>query len=175
MRMKNIVHGLLTALLLGGILSTQGLAQVREVTVKLDGLSCPFCAYGLEKKLKKVTGVEKVEIKVDAGITHLTLKKGKSVSVEEVEEAVKEGGFTPGDVTIAVTGHLTERDGRTVVTIPGSGELFLVEPSEQLRKIEEALKGKDKAVNLTGKLSRERLEGHVGHPYVLSIEHFSIL
>ena len=52
-------------------------AQVEEATVKVDGLSCPFCAYGLEKKLKKVEGVEKLEIKVDQGVAKITIKKEK--------------------------------------------------------------------------------------------------
>ena len=28
-------------------------AQVESLTVTVDGLACPFCAYGIEKKLKK--------------------------------------------------------------------------------------------------------------------------
>ena len=31
----------------------------RQIQVKVDGLSCPFCAYGLEKYLKKIKGVKK--------------------------------------------------------------------------------------------------------------------
>ncbi len=44
-----------------------------EVTVQVDGLSCPFCAYGLEKKLRKVENVARIEIRVNEGravVTH---------------------------------------------------------------------------------------------------------
>ena len=86
------------------------LAQVHEATIKVDGLSCPFCAYGLEKKLKKVEGVEKLEIKVDEGIAKITVKKGKSLAISGVEKAVKDGGFTPREISITVTGKLNEQN-----------------------------------------------------------------
>ena len=153
----------------------EAFAQVEEAAVKVDGLSCPFCAYGLEKKLKKVEGVEKLEIKVNKGTATITVKEGKTLSIEGVKKAVKDGGFTPREISITVTGRLTERDGRTVLTIPDSEQVFLVEPNEQLLKIKEALQGVEKTVRLTGKLSQERVEGHAGHPYIISAEHFKVL
>ena len=38
-----------------------------EVRVQVDGLSCPFCAYGLEKKLRRVDNVAELEIQVGEG------------------------------------------------------------------------------------------------------------
>ncbi len=62
----------LTALLL--LFLTQGATAqaakelgMLEVSVQVDGLSCPFCAYGLEKKLRKVENVARIEIRVDEG------------------------------------------------------------------------------------------------------------
>ena len=150
-------------------------AQVEKATVKIDGLSCPLCAHGLDKKLKKVEGVEKLEVMVDEGTAKITVKKGSSLSIEEVEKAVKDGGFTSGDISITVTGRLVERDGRTVLAMPGSEEIFLMEQNEQLQKLEKTLNGKDKRVKLTGKVAREHKEGHSVHPYVLSVEQFKIL
>ena len=72
-------------------------------------------------------------------------------------------------------GRLTERDGRTLLTIPDSEQVFLVEQNEQLEKIKEALKGEEKVVRLAGKLSQERVEGHDGHPFVLKAEQFDVL
>ena len=61
------------------------------------------------------------------------------------------------------------------VLVSGCGHAGIVNASEQLRKIKEALKGEEKAVRLTGKLSQERDEGHPGHPYVLTAERFEVL
>ena len=81
------------AVVFGGPIET--FAQVEEATVKVDGLSCPFCAYGLEKRIRKVEGVEKLEINVNDGTARITVKKDQTLSIEAVEKAVRDGGFTP--------------------------------------------------------------------------------
>ena len=52
-----------------------------------------FCAYGLEKKLKKVEAVEKLKIHVKQGSAKLAVKKGRAISVEAVENAVEDAPF----------------------------------------------------------------------------------
>ncbi len=39
-------------------------AQVTSLTVSVDGLACPFCAYGVEKKLKRVEGVKSIDVRI---------------------------------------------------------------------------------------------------------------
>lgn len=65
-----------------------------KIKVGVDGLSCPFCAYGLEKKLKKMDGVAEIKIDVENAFTILTIKEGKSVTEEEIRKNVKDAGFT---------------------------------------------------------------------------------
>ncbi|NKE70239.1 heavy-metal-associated domain-containing protein [Candidatus Manganitrophus noduliformans] len=71
-----------------------------RITVEVSGLSCPFCAFGLEKKLKQLPGVEKVTIKVNEGVAEIDVAEGKKMTEEQVEQAVKEASFTPGKVKI---------------------------------------------------------------------------
>ncbi len=66
----------------------------RQVIVQVDGMSCPFCAYGLEKKLSKLEGVERIEISLEQGKAVLTLEEGASVTDEALEKAVGDAGFT---------------------------------------------------------------------------------
>ncbi len=70
-----------------------------DVTIQVKGLACPFCAYGLEKKLRKLDGVQEVYIGLDEGIAQLKLDQGKTVSEEAVKNAVKDAGFTPEKIT----------------------------------------------------------------------------
>ena len=46
--MKNIAVTIASIVLLASISP----AQINQVTVKVDGLACAFCAYGLQKGLK---------------------------------------------------------------------------------------------------------------------------
>ena len=82
---------------------TQAQSENRElkgiVKVQVDGLSCPFCAYGLEKKLKKIDGVEKIEIDVENAFVLLTIADEKSVMEKLIREKVNDAGFTPREIT----------------------------------------------------------------------------
>ncbi len=69
-----------------------------KVKVEVDGLSCPFCAYGLEKKLKKMEDVIKIEIDVENAFALLTIEEGKTVLEETIRENVKLAGFTAREI-----------------------------------------------------------------------------
>ena len=112
-RRKTLLTVSLTGLLLLSL--TQGAAAqapqelgMLEVNVQVDGLSCPFCAYGLEKKLRKVENVASLEIQVSEGRAVLKPKPGTSLDLRAVEQATRDGGFTPREVS--VTARICPRD-----------------------------------------------------------------
>lgn len=70
-----------------------------KVEVRVDGLSCPFCAYGLEKKLKKIDGIKDLKIDIKKGLVTFTLKEGKTVDEKTIRKIVKDAGFTPKEIT----------------------------------------------------------------------------
>ena len=45
---------------LSTVLSVQAQKQMDQFQVQVDGLGCPFCAYGLEKKFKEFKGIKNV-------------------------------------------------------------------------------------------------------------------
>jgi len=69
------------------------------VKVEVDGLACPYCAYGLEKNLKKVEGVETIKIDVENGLAILTIAEGKSVDEKTIRKNIEDAGFTPKAIT----------------------------------------------------------------------------
>ncbi len=71
----------------------------KSATIQVDGLSCPFCAYGLEKHLKKVKGVEGVDINMKSGKATVTLKSGAQVNDDALSAAVTKAGFTARGIT----------------------------------------------------------------------------
>ena len=60
----------------------------------VDGLACPFCAYGVEKKVGGLDGVEKVEIEIEDGLVSVTLADGATLDEATASRAVDEAGFT---------------------------------------------------------------------------------
>jgi len=70
----------------------------KQIIVRVDGASCPFCAFGLEKRLGKIKGVNDVKLEMKEGKVIVTLDKGASVSEEALREAVDQAGFTPREI-----------------------------------------------------------------------------
>ncbi len=67
--------------------------------IEIDGLSCPFCAYGLEKNLSKVEGVQTIKIDVENAFVLLTIFEGMGVNEATIRKNIKDAGFTPRSIT----------------------------------------------------------------------------
>lgn len=68
-------------------------ASARAIEVGILGMSCPFCAYGVQKKLEELEGVETLEVDLESGIATLEMAHGADLSNEELVEAVEDAGF----------------------------------------------------------------------------------
>jgi len=66
-----------------------------KVQVNIEGLSCSFCAYGLEKSIKDLDGAGNVKIDIEKGLLTFSLTGSKGISEEKIRKVVKEAGFTP--------------------------------------------------------------------------------
>lgn len=74
--------------------STGVLAAPPAYQLHVDGLSCPFCAYGLEKKLGAVPGVQGLETRIKDGTVVVTMKEGAVLDEAVAKRAVKAAGFS---------------------------------------------------------------------------------
>ena len=66
-------------------------------TLHADGLACPFCAYGIEKQLSKIDGVEQIDVDIESGTITLTMAEGASLDEATARKAVEAAGFTLRD------------------------------------------------------------------------------
>ncbi|VAX23845.1 hypothetical protein MNBD_IGNAVI01-920 [hydrothermal vent metagenome] len=69
-------------------------AQENKIVVRVDGLSCPFCSYTLEKKFSDINSLEKFDIDYKKATMTLNLKKGEKITDEFIISKVDEAGFT---------------------------------------------------------------------------------
>jgi len=76
-----------------------------QIEVQVDGLGCPFCAYGLEKKFKEFKGIKDVKIEMETGLFNFTYPSEKEMTLKQVESQVDKAGYT------AVTTKITRADG----------------------------------------------------------------
>ncbi len=65
-----------------------------QYALSVDGLACPFCAYGIEKKLLSVEGVKRIDVDIDAGRVIVTMDEGATLEEPAARQAVNDAGFT---------------------------------------------------------------------------------
>ncbi len=78
------------------LVSTAAFAGAHQYRLQVDGLACPFCAYGIEKKLNATKGVKTIRIDINTGTVTVFMKPGASLSEAEARQIVKDAGFTLG-------------------------------------------------------------------------------
>ncbi len=66
--------------------------------IDIDGMTCPFCVYSLEKELGKLSQVDEVLISLKSNKARLTLKEGAHIDFDTLQEVVLRAGYTPGEV-----------------------------------------------------------------------------
>jgi len=62
--------------------------------IEVAGLACPFCAYGIEKELGALEGVDQVETHIKESAVIVTMKDGATLDETTAEQAVDAAGFT---------------------------------------------------------------------------------
>ncbi|WP_010180020.1 heavy-metal-associated domain-containing protein [Aquimarina agarilytica] len=91
--MKKIINSLLISLLV--VITATAQKSMDEFQIQVDGLGCPFCAYGLEKKFKEFKGIKKVQIEIQTGDFKFEYPTEKQLTMDAVVNQVKKAGYTP--------------------------------------------------------------------------------
>ena len=74
------------------------LAAVERVTVYVDGLACPFCAYNIEKRVKPLDGVApkaKIVTSLKEGSAKFPWTADVAFDPAAVRRAIREAGLRP--------------------------------------------------------------------------------
>ncbi len=103
-------HALKMLIILFSIGISTSLAQSNEVKVRVDGLSCPFCAYGLEKKLNDLDGVDSIFIDFEEGLVLMQVTDLENISEEEIRTKIEEAGFTPREIVFPRKNEMPDKD-----------------------------------------------------------------
>ena len=163
-----LVHSLLVVALSVGFIAGPALAAVEQVSVRVDGLACPFCAYNIEKRVKTLEGVERdarIVTSIEHGIAKFPWKSGVAFDPAAVRKAIREAGFTPQELSVTVTGAIevsSERDAQTMLELVDENAKLtvLVTPGERADQRESWDQMRALGILQDAKL-RVRVEGEV--------------
>lgn len=175
------IYVLLTIGLIGTMAVTAQ-KQMDAFMVQVDGLGCPFCAYGLEKKFKEFKGIKKVKIDIETGDFSFSFPAEKALSMDAVIKQVEKAGYTPITAKIIRADGTIEnsQDGKVnldlsklvnkEITVAGNCDLCkarIENAAERLNGVGEALWNADsKLLSLNfdpSKISLEKIEKSVAN------------
>jgi copper chaperone CopZ len=69
----------------------------QTIEIEVTGMTCPFCVYGTEKKLKKLDGVANVDVSLSKKKARIVMEEGKSADINAIKKAITDAGFTAGE------------------------------------------------------------------------------
>lgn len=87
------------------VIGTNAQKSMDQFMVQVDGLGCPFCAYGLEKKFKEFKGIKDVKIDIETGDFSFSYPTEKMLTLQAVIAQVEKAGYTP------ITSKIVRADG----------------------------------------------------------------
>lgn len=85
---------ILLSLLLSLVLLQSAFAAGTRYEMVVDGLACPYCAYGIEKKLKQIDGLETFKMDLDKGVVTVEVSEGTVLTDEQMQKLFHDAGFT---------------------------------------------------------------------------------
>lgn len=98
--------GIIVALSVFSLTAT--MAQLIKVDQEVFGMDCAPCAYGLERGLNKMEGLEKVQVSLNDGKAYLRLDADNKLTLQKIQKEVKSNGFSARNAEVVVVGTLTK-------------------------------------------------------------------
>ena len=109
------------------------------------------CAHVVDVALKKVAGVESVEVSLNKGLATVKLKPGNEVSVPQLWELIHKNGYTPKATAVSVRGDPANVNGQLQLNVSGTREiLVLVSDPKNAAAYSEAAKKLGQTVIIQG-------------------------
>src|SRR5437764_4369182 len=69
-------------------------AQIKSVTLGVDGLTCSSCSYGVEQALRKLDFVKDVKTDLNGATATISFSNDKKISFDELVKKVYQAGFS---------------------------------------------------------------------------------
>ena len=118
----------LSRLLLMMILATVPLAaELIHVELALGGIECASCAQSVDRVFKRIKGVDTATFRTQDSVVALDLRPDNTVTLEQLRDAAKGMGYTPGAAKVTARGQAREDGGKWLFRLTGSDAEYRLE------------------------------------------------
>ena len=109
------------------------------------------CAHVVDVALKRVPGVESVEVSLNKGLATVKLKPGNTVAVPQLWQLLHEKGYTPKTTAVSVRGEIAGGPGRLQLKVSGTKDILaLIADPKNAAAYGEAAKKLGQTVTIEG-------------------------
>lgn len=127
-----LLKKLMTVILVIGIFNINDIyAQVKEVTLGVDGFTCSLCAKGVEGQLRSLDFVKSINANLKDATFKIAFKDDTMINLGQLRTAVTNGGFTLRSVAIVATGFINESGSGYTITTENSPVINLGNVTEE--------------------------------------------
>lgn len=145
----------------------------RHVEFRMNGLACPFCLYGIKKRLNALKGVAELEASFEKATATLWIRPGSSTTLWDVSDAVRRAGFSTDTFRITDAGRFHEEADGYVFESMTNGERFRIATDSKPDGIISDATAGPVVCSLTGRVAAIPAERRT--PPVLRVEKFRVL
>src|SRR4051812_48975575 len=82
------------------------------------------CAHVVYVALKKMPGVESIDVSLNKGLATVKLKPGNAVAVPQFWQLLHEKGYTPKASVVTVRGEVADLEGRLQLKVTGTKDVL---------------------------------------------------
>lgn len=164
--MKKIFFACALVVAMAGSIHAESSERLRpeegQIIARVDGIVCSFCAYGLEKGLKKLSFVDRkakpkgVLVDIKKGYVILSLLPEEQISIEKIHTKITDGGYTLKELSFRLRGFIEKTDTGYKIVSKTSGQSFELHSPDS--RVWEGSAYDGLSVILEGYLSGESLE-----------------
>lgn len=77
-------------------------AQITKAEIIATGLTCSMCSNAINKQLKKLPEIEKVDVDLNSNTFAIYLKKDNAISPRILKESIEKAGFFVGSMIVTL-------------------------------------------------------------------------
>jgi copper chaperone CopZ len=119
------------------------------------------CAHAVRVAIRKLPGVESVDVSLARAMTDVRLKANNTVTLSQLRRVIKSGGFNAREATVTAVGRLIDQGGKPAVDVSIINTVWLVVPDstrqsayeEVVRRVES---GKSQGIEITGVIQEQK-------------------
>ena len=115
-------------LALAVLIPTAAQAELRRAEFKLEGMDCVYCNGAMGTAIRKLDGIESVELIAEKGVAIVRLKPENTITLQQLRRVIKSVGYDAKAAEITARGRISSTGAQAAVDLLNGSVLKLASP-----------------------------------------------